>query len=136
MKKDFAKSDAKISWLVVLKGALFGILTSAVLIFIFAAILLLPGVRRGLAVSFALISLAVGTLVAAFYIAKKTDGKGLIIGAITGVAVFVSVTLFSFALNDGTITPNTLFRFIILLLSGTVGGILGANRRGSRKYLA
>ena len=38
-------------------------------------------------------------------------------------------------INRGGLTQNTLFRFVILMLSSVIGGILGVNRKSQHKYI-
>ena len=59
--------------------------------------------------------------------AKKIKDNGYIIGAIVGFVLFFVITLISLILGN-SLTLNTLFHFIIFMLSSMVGGIVGVNR--------
>ncbi|MBR7071439.1 MAG: TIGR04086 family membrane protein [Clostridia bacterium] len=134
MKMDGKKTADYGLPMVMLKGVLLGLLVFAGCMLAFAAVLLIPNINGGLAAPFATVSLAAGTFVAAWYLAGKSAKKGYLVGAICGGAVFCAVTLLALAFGDGEFTLQTVFRLLILLLSGTVGGIVGVNRSAKRKY--
>ncbi len=123
-------------WSVYLKAVILGIIVTAVCVLLFAAVLLLPSVGRALSAPFASVSLAAGTIATSFYLAKKLNAKGYVVGALTGLAVFVAVSVVSMLIKGTPLTLHTFFRFLILLFSGLVGGIWGVNRKSGRKYLA
>ncbi len=112
-----------------------GILITAALIGIFGVIMYLLELDKNLSPVLATVSLGFGTFAAAFVIGKKLKKRGILIGFLTGVTAFLLVTVISLAVDKGGITVNTLFHFIILLLSGLIGGISGVNNNKSRKYI-
>ena len=61
--------------------------------------------------------------------------RRLLLGAAVGGIVFCVLTLISLMINRGGLTQNTLFRFVILMLSSVIGGILGVNRKSQHKYI-
>lgn len=136
MKKKELTREGFSQWSVYGKAVLLGGVVTAVFVLLFAAVLLLPSVSRTLCAPFASISLAAGTIAAAFYLAKKLNAKGYVVGALTGLAVFVVVSVIAMLVKDTPLTLHTFFRFLILLFSGLVGGIWGVNRKADRKYLA
>ncbi len=132
MKKDSALNLSKKK--IIIKGAVLGIGSLVVMMLIFALIMLL-GADRAYASAFASISLAVGTFVAAFYTAFKIGNKGYLIGLIAGAAVFAVITAVSLIVCGGGLSLNTLFHFIIVMLSSLAGGVAGVNRNSSKKYI-
>ena len=71
--------------------------------------------------------------VTSFITAKKTGEKGYLTGIIIGSVVFIVITLFSLIMGNN-LSLNTLFHFIIIMLSSIVGGIMGVNKK-SKKYI-
>ncbi|MBR7133353.1 MAG: TIGR04086 family membrane protein [Clostridia bacterium] len=119
----------------IIKGAILHILVTAVFVFLFALVMYFTESGYDYATLFATISVAAGTLASAFYIGRKIGSKGLLLGAATGGITFALVTLVSLIVDKGGITSNTLFHFIIILLSGLIGGVLGVNRTQNKKYI-
>ena len=83
---------------------------------------------------FASVSAGLSALVGAFYLAKRKGNKGYLTGIIIGGITFLIITLIGMLLNDGGITLNTLFHFIIIQLASITGGIMGVNKN-SKKYI-
>lgn len=132
MKKDSVSVLSKKG--IIIKGAILGLASLVAVMLIFALIMLF-GADRAYASAFASISLAVGTFVAAFYTAYKIGNKGYIIGLISGTAVFVVITVISLIICGGGLSLNTIFHFVIVMLSSLAGGVAGVNRSASKKYI-
>lgn len=81
------------------------------------------------------LSVAIGAFAAAFYLARNKKKRGMLIGFIVGILTFLAVTLISLLLDDGGVTVNTLFKFIILTLSSLIGGVIGVNKKENRNYI-
>ena len=84
---------------------------------------------------FATLSLAFGSFVTSFFAAKIKMKKGLLIGILTGILTFLTVLIISVILNGTDFTYNSLFRFIIIVFSSALGGVLGVNSSGNKKYI-
>ena len=134
MKKDYEKKNS-FNYGLIIKTALLNIITTAAFIFIFAVVMYLAQTGYEFATVFATVSLAAGTLVSAFYLARKIAKKGFLVGLLVGGAEFIIVTLISMFADKGGITVNTLFHLIIILLSSLIGGIMGVNKAGKQKYI-
>lgn len=111
------------------------ILTTAISIGIFAAVMLFLQTDSSIAVIFATISVAAGCFVSSFYLARKIKAKGYIIGALTGLITFSVVTLVSLMIDKSGVSVNTLFHLIIFMLSSLSGGIMGVNKAANKKYI-
>lgn len=134
MSADFSTkviNNKKSAYLV---GAVLGVLATLVTMLVFSAVLLFINIDRAYAVPFATISLAIGSFIASRYTAKKIEDKGYLIGIIIGLVVFVVITALSLILGNG-FSLNTLFHFIIIMLSSLVGGIMGVNSNKHKKYI-
>lgn len=116
-------------------GAVLGFVVALILMFLSAFLILKLDLDRAFAAPFATISVSAGAFVAAFYNAFKIGGKGYIVGLITGGIVFVAILIVSLMIAESSFTLNTLFHFVIMLLSGVIGGICGVNRKLNKKYI-
>ena len=83
---------------------------------------------------FGSVAIGLSSFAGAFYLAKRKGNRGYLTGLIIGGITFLIVTLVGMILNDGGITVNTLFHFIIIMLSAITGGIMGVNKN-SKKYI-
>lgn len=83
---------------------------------------------------FGSVAIGLSSFGGAFYLAKRKGNRGYLTGLIIGGITFLIVTLVGMILNDGGITVNTLFHFIIIMLSAITGGIMGVNKN-SKKYI-
>lgn len=135
MGKDTLYGKDKKGYLIYILGFVIGIVVTAVFITLFAVIMYLSGSALKYAPVFATVSVAIGSLTAAFFTAKKRGSHGLIIGAVIGGITFILITLISLIINRGGVTVNTLFHFIIIMLSSLIGGVIGVNKGKSHKYI-
>ena len=117
-----------------LKTAFLEISVSFIFIVMFSAVMYLFNLNKVLSTIFATVSVSFGALIASFFTAKKLQNKGYLIGGAVGISTFIIITLISFVMDDGGITFNTLFHFIIIMLSSLIGGICGVNKQG-KKYI-
>ncbi len=119
----------------ILKTVILGVVTTSIFILLFSVFMYLSQMGYEYATVFATVALATGTFVSAFYAAKKIGNKGFLTGIIVGLITFLTVTVISLIVDKGSITSNTLFHFIIIMLSALIGGIMGVNRAANKKYI-
>lgn len=129
MKKDGANKTS-----IYLRGVIIGVAVCLLVMLLFSAILLFFNIDRAYAALFATISVAVGCYIASLYTAKQIGNKGFVTGAIIGAAVFLLITVLSLIIGNG-LSLNTLFHFIIMMLSSVIGGIIGVNKQKHKKYI-
>lgn len=134
MSGDFSKKDTVNKKIAYLWGVILGVLVCLVTMLIFSAVLLFFNIDRAYATPFATVSVAIGCFIAARHTAKKIGDKGYLVGLIIGSVVFTAITALSLILGDG-LSLNTLFHFIIMMLSSLVGGITGVNKNKHKKYI-
>lgn len=132
MKKD-VNSKKNLTKLI-LKTGLIQIVLSVFFISIFACAMYFLELDKSFSVIFATISIALSSLISSFFASKEVGNKGYITGLMIGIITFIIITLISFIIDEGNVTINTLFHFIIILLSSMIGGILGVNKR-AKKYI-
>ena len=116
-------------------GALIGIAVTFGFLLLFAAVIILFGLDRAYSVPFATVSLALGSLAASYYVSKKSERKGYLIGTIIGLISFAVVTVISLIVNKSGLTLNSLFHLIIILLASAIGGVLGVNKGKNKRYI-
>ena len=119
----------------ILKSAIIETLVTAVFIFIFSAVMFLTESAYNYATVFATASIAIGSLAAAYYAAKTVGKRGFLTGVATGGITFLIITIISLILDKGEVTSNTLFHFIIIMLSSLIGGIFGVNKDKNKKII-
>ena len=135
MGKDALRGAGKKDYVNYIFGFIIGVVVTAVFILLFALVMYLSGAAFKYAPVFATLSVAIGCFAAAFFTAKRQGSRGLLIGAVIGGIAFILITLVSLIVNSGGITLNTLFHFIIIMLSSLIGGIIGVNKGNRHKYI-
>lgn len=134
MKNDLSKQSGLSRVSVFIKGFIIEVLAAAVLITAFAFIIYITENGYKYAALFATVSVAAGAFLASFYMAKKINTNGWLIGLAAGAATFLVITAVSLIISHGSFTYNTLFHFVIIVLASLIGGILGVNKN-TRKYI-
>ena len=132
MKKDVNSNKTLIK--IIFKTSILQIVLSLILISLFSFVMYFLELDKSLSVIFATLSIAISSLVTSFFISKEIGNKGYITGFVIGITTFILITLISFIVDKGTVSLNTLFHFIIILLSSMIGGILGVNKK-PKKYI-
>jgi len=135
MSNDFSDKSTQKKGIIIFKGIIIGVVVTFIFMLLFSFLMLYAGLERSFAVPFATVSLGAGSFFAAFYAARKIKEKGYLIGLLTGLFVFITVVLISLLISKDSVTYNTLFHFIIIMLSSITGGILGVNFKNSKKYI-
>lgn len=135
MKKELSQTANRRKYSVYIKSLIIELAVTFVFILLFAVIMYLTESGYEYASIFATVSIAAGTLAAAFAAAKAFGSKGLLTGALIGAVTFAVVTIISLITDDGGLTVNTLFHFIIIMLSSLIGGVLGVSRQSKRNYI-
>ena len=105
-----------------------------ILVAVFALIINLADLDYKYAPVFGSVAVGLGSLAGAMHHSAKKKSKGYLIGLAFGGATFSIVTLIGLILNGGGLTSNTLFHFVIIMLSSLSGGIIGVNK-GRKKYI-
>lgn len=125
----------QINFGLIIKTVLLGVIVTAIFIFIFSVFMYISQMGYEYATVFATISIAAGTFAASFYAAKKLNKRGFLTGLIVGGITFLIITLISLFVDKGSITVNTIFHFVIIMLSSLIGGIMGVNKGANKKYI-
>ena len=73
--------------------------------------------------------LALGAFSGGFITSRITKSAGLVVGLITGFAIFILITATGLTRSDDPVSLLTLTRLVALLVAGGVGGIAGLKRK-------
>ena len=73
--------------------------------------------------------LSIGAFSGGFITSRITKSAGLVVGLITGFAIFVLIMITGLTNSDDPVTVLTLIKFAALLVSGGIGGIVGLKRK-------
>lgn len=125
---DFSKKDNGNKKHAYILGGILGTVITFAVMLLFAALLLAFNIDRSYSAPFATISVASGSFAASYLSAKKIGDKGYLTGLTVGFAVFIIITLIS-VFSGNKLSLNTLFHFVIIMLSSLVGGICGVNKK-------
>ncbi len=115
-------------------GGIVGIIITLIIMFIFSAVIIFLNIDRAYAVPFATISIGIGSFFAGKITARKLCKKGYLVGLVIGLITFLTITLLSLILGN-SLSINTIFHFVIILLSSIIGGITGVNYKKNKKYI-
>ena len=72
---------------------------------------------------------ATGSLIGGFVSAKLNRGAGLIVGLITGFAVYIMLTIAALINSGSPLSVLSLIRSAAMLLGGAAGGVLGVREK-------
>ncbi len=135
MDNDNILKQNKLSYITVIVTALVEIVSTLVFVLAFAVIMYLIEGGYKYSSIFATVSIAIGSLIASFYLGNKQGQKGILIGLAVGGITFIIITLISLLMDNGAVGINILFHFIIILLASLIGAILGVNKKANQKYI-
>lgn len=116
-------------------GLAVGTAVTAAVIMICALFFVIRDMPQSAAMPIALIAAGIGAFIGGVASARSMKEQGLIIGALTGLAVFAVTFIVSLFVGSGSFTAFTQMRFIIMTLAGALGGILGVNSSAKRKMI-
>ena len=130
------KNEDKVSKAgLIIGGTILFLIVTAVFIVAFAAIIYFLNINLSYALVFATVSVGIGGFAAAKYIAKKLEKKGAVTGFLVGMVIFAIITIIALFLNKSSVTINTLFHFVIIVLASITGGILGVNKKKTKELI-
>lgn len=116
----------------ILIGTSFGVLSCAVFLLICAAAVSSAGVPQGAIEPFAIAASTLGALVGGLVSARISRCKGIVYGALTGVAMLLIFFIVSLCSWHNAFDLFSLLRFILMPAGGAAGGVFGVNIRRRR----
>lgn len=119
---------------VALKAPLFGVALGAAVcaafLFLFALLFVaVKSIPQPMIQWLAILCAAFGALAAGYAATRIYGSKGLIIGSSAAMLLFLMLTLIAFIISRDKFTYITLIRLLAMTLSGSIGGVLAANKR-------
>lgn len=124
------KQDKKYDLVLLTKTILLQILITFGFIAFFSVVMFLIELDNKFSPLFATIAVGIGAFSSANFYSSKQKSKGYLNGIIIGIITFLIVTLIGLVVSNSGFTFNTVFHFIIIILSAVIGGILGVNKKG------
>ena len=109
-------------------GAGIGMLLSAAVTFIMAAILSLGNIPAMIISPMAVFSLIFGGFCGGVASAKLSSQKGLLCGAVSGIIFFLVTWSLGGLFSIGDFGPAALIKAAHIILAGSFGGIIGVNK--------
>lgn len=73
--------------------------------------------------------LSVGAFSGGIITSRITKSAGLVVGLITGFAIFILITITGLTKSEDSVSLLTLIRLVALFISGGIGGIMGLKRK-------
>lgn len=134
MSEEILKAKNGKFWIILI-GTAVGIAATLFAMLFFAAVIYFLNLDRAYSIPFSTLSLSLGSFAAAYYVSRRAEHRGYLIGAFVGLISFALVTVISLIINKSGLTLNTLFHFIIIVLASAIGGILGVNKGKDKKYI-
>ena len=123
-------SDKKLLIKAVLFGTVCGLLVTVILVCILSAIVMTSGLLPTELTNYITLALlALGAFSGGFITSRITKSAGLVVGLITGLAIFILITATGLTRSDDPVSLLTLTRLVALLVAGGVGGIAGLKRK-------
>ncbi len=116
----------------VLWGTVFGALICLLLLFVMAAILTANNVPQAAVTPMAIVAAAIGAFLGGLIAARIAREKGLLIGALTGLLLFVIMAIAGFIFVQDVRGSYAILKAAIFLACGAVGGIVGVNLQRRR----
>lgn len=114
----------------VLKGSITSILISLILLFNFAAILTYTKVSERTMPVIVIIITCISILIGSQFATSKMKKSGIFYGAIVGIIYILFLYLLSSIITKNfSLSTYGIVMAIVAILAGSIGGIIGINRR-------
>lgn len=122
------ESESKKNMVRILKGCILSIITSVLLLLIFAILLTYTGISETTIIPVILIITGISVLAGSMISTRKIRKNGLINGGLVGfIYIIVLYIVSSLWLVKFSITLNSIIMIIIAVITGMIGGIIGVN---------
>ena len=112
---------------------LLGTVFCAVLLLIMSVIITTQNVPQSLVEPMSLVALSAGALAAGYICARAMRSKGLVYGALCGIAITFLVLVAGTAFSVAGLGVPAVFRVVFVMLSSMLGGVMGVNTRWRKK---
>ena len=119
----------KLNYIALLKGIIFSVFFSFVLILIITCICYWGNISEKLLGLMLFVTSALSVFMSSLFMTRKIERAGLIYGTLNGLGYFLVILVAAICFS-GKFTPSTqsITMLIGSILSGALGGIIGINR--------
>ncbi|MDF2567700.1 MAG: hypothetical protein K0R90_1156 [Oscillospiraceae bacterium] len=114
-------------------GLIAGFIVTILSLVVFAFIMAYKDIPQSLISTMAVVAAGLGGFVSGFTSAKLAKNRGLFIGAVTGVIISVVILLSATMVLKESIGILALTKFVVVIVSASIGGIMGVNSRQKRR---
>lgn len=122
-ESEFKKNSARI-----IKGSLFAIITSAILLLIFAILLCYTSLSESTMLPVILVVTGVSILIGSMISTRKIRKNGILNGGMVGLIYIIILYLISSLFLAGfSLTFNSFIMLVVGIITGMIGGIIGVN---------
>ncbi len=125
-------NDATTNMMTMLKAVTFGLLATTVVLLLFSFLMCKKDVPFVLLNPFSAGLLMLGSFISGYLAARRIRERGMMIGALCGLIIFLLLLLASF-MSKFDVGLAALIKLAIALVSGAIGGIIGVNAKSKRK---
>ena len=122
------ESEFKKNAIRIIKGSIFAIITSTVLLLIFALLLCYTSLSENTMFPVILVITGISILIGSMISTKRIRKNGILNGGMVGVIYIITLYLISSLFLAGFNLPfNSFIMLIIGIITGMIGGIIGVN---------
>ncbi len=122
------ESEFKKNAIRIIKGSIFAIITSAILLLIFAVLLCYTNLSESTMLPVILVITGISILIGSMMSTRKIRKNGILNGGMVGVIYTITLYLISSLFLAGfNLTFNSFIMMIIGIITGMIGGIIGVN---------
>ena len=122
-------------WVIYIISSIIGIFVLVCSLLAFAAVCLYADLAESFSSPLASVSAGLGAFTAGFLSSRKIGSGGIINGAMCALLIFALMLIISAIIIPQVISVMSLYHGIIMVLSGAIGGIVGANMSARRKII-
>ena len=122
------ESELKKNSVRIIKGSIFAIITSAILLLIFAVLLCYTNLSESTMLPVILVITGISILIGSMMSTRKIRKNGILNGGMVGfIYIIVLYFVSSLFLAGFSLTFNSFIMLIVGIVTGMIGGIIGVN---------
>jgi|SRR5699024_7869550 len=118
----------KLKLIELLKGLILAFLITFILIFIISILLKFTGLREAKLGILNNIVIMLSIVISSIYVVLRVRKNGWLYGAILGLIYYLVIILINIVFYKANVlAPISIFKLIIIMIIGAIGGIIGVN---------
>lgn len=122
------KSEFKKNSIRIIKGSLFAVIASAILLLIFAVLLCYTNLSENTMLPVILVITGISILIGSMISTRKIRKNGILNGGMVGLIYIIILYLISSLFLAGfSLTFNSFIMLVVGIVTGMIGGIIGVN---------